>query len=74
MSKPENPFRCFNSSPEVIRMAVMLYIRFWTDIAWTWYVFIGSVITLAAAWLASFAFAPAPDARQGELAPGLSRE
>ena len=23
-----NPFRYFNSSPEVIRMAVMLYIRF----------------------------------------------
>ena len=28
MSKPENPFRCFNSSPEVIRTAVMLYIRY----------------------------------------------
>jgi len=28
MSKPINPFRCFNSSPEVIRMAVMLYVRF----------------------------------------------
>ena len=28
MSKPKNPFRCFNSSPEVIRMAVMLYIRY----------------------------------------------
>ena len=27
MSKPINPFRCFNSSPEVIRMAVMLYVR-----------------------------------------------
>jgi putative transposase len=27
MGKPENPFRYFNSSPEVIRMAVMLYIR-----------------------------------------------
>ena len=23
-----NPFRCFNSSPEVIRLAVMLYIRY----------------------------------------------
>ena len=23
-----NPFRCFNSSPEVIRMAVMLYLHF----------------------------------------------
>lgn len=28
MGKPINPFRCFNSSPEVIRMAVMLYVRF----------------------------------------------
>ena len=28
MSKPKNPFWCFNSSPEVIRMAVMLYIRY----------------------------------------------
>ena len=28
MSKPKNLFRCFNSSPEVIRMAVMLYIRY----------------------------------------------
>ena len=23
-----NPFRCFNSSPEVIRLAVMIYIRY----------------------------------------------
>ena len=23
-----NPFRCFNSSPEVIRLAVMMYVRF----------------------------------------------
>ena len=28
MSKPANPFRCFNSSPEVIRLVVMLYVRF----------------------------------------------
>ena len=28
MSKPKDPFRYFNSSPEVIRMAVMLYIRY----------------------------------------------
>ena len=24
----QNPFRYFNSSPEVIRLAVMLYVRF----------------------------------------------
>lgn len=28
MSKPANPFRCFNSSPEVIRLAVMMYVRY----------------------------------------------
>ena len=27
MTKP-NPFRCFKTSPEIIRLAVMLYIRF----------------------------------------------
>lgn len=26
--KPANPFRYFNSSPEVIRLVVMLYVRF----------------------------------------------
>ena len=25
---PTNPFRCFNSSPEVIRLVVMMYVRF----------------------------------------------
>ena len=28
MSKPYNPFRYFNSSPEVIRLVVMMYVRF----------------------------------------------
>ena len=27
-SKPANPFRWFDSSSEVIQMAVMLYVRF----------------------------------------------
>lgn len=26
--KPNSPFRCFNSSPEVIRLVVMMYVRF----------------------------------------------
>jgi putative transposase len=26
--KPANPFRCFQSSPEVIRLVVMMYVRF----------------------------------------------
>jgi putative transposase len=28
MSDKSNPFRYFNSSPEVIRLVVMMYIRF----------------------------------------------
>jgi SSS family solute:Na+ symporter len=47
----------------------MLYIFFATKIAWTWYVFIGSAITLVVAGLASFAFAPPPKNKQDELAP-----
>ena len=38
-------------------------------IAWPWYVLFGSLITLIVAWLASFAFEPAPKNRQDELAP-----
>jgi putative transposase len=26
--KPSSPFRYFNSSPEIIRLAVMMYVRF----------------------------------------------
>jgi Na+/proline symporter len=53
----------------LVSCASMLYIRFETNIAWTWYVFIGSVITLVVAWLASLAFPPAPESRRDELAP-----
>jgi putative transposase len=28
MADPKNPFRCFNSSPEVIRLVVMMYVRY----------------------------------------------
>ncbi len=48
---------------------VMLYIRFFTPIAWTWYVLIGSIVTFVVAWLAGFAFAPAPRDRRDELSP-----
>ena len=49
-------------------MAAMIYIRFATNIAWTWYVFIGSLITLVVAWLASLAFSAAPASRSQQLA------
>jgi Na+/proline symporter len=50
-------------------IVVMLYVRFYTPLAWTWYVLLGSAITLLVAWLASFAFEPAPAERRDELAP-----
>ena len=28
MTKPTNPFRYFSSSPEVIRLVVMMYVKF----------------------------------------------
>jgi SSS family solute:Na+ symporter len=37
----------------VVGLAVILYVRFRTPIAFTWYVLIGTVATFGAAWLAS---------------------
>jgi SSS family transporter len=65
--------RWVSEPPALIGMgasiAAMIYIRFATSIAWTWYVFIGSTITLVVAGLASIAFAPAPSNKQDQLAP-----
>lgn len=43
----------------LVSIASMLYVFLATKIAWTWYVFLGSLITFVVAWAASFAFAPA---------------
>ncbi len=56
----------------VASIVVMLYVRFYTPLAWTWYVLLGSGITLLVAWLASFAFAPASAEQRDELAPGTA--
>lgn len=56
----------------VTSLVLMLYVRFWTPLAWTWYVLLGSLITFVVAWAASYAFAPAPVERQDELAPGAA--
>ncbi len=53
----------------VTSIVCMLMIRFMTPIAWTWYVLIGSLITLAVAWLASFMFASSARAAASEVAP-----
>jgi len=70
--------RRVSQPPALIGMAVsivsMLYIYFATRIAWTWYVLLGSLITLVVAWLASFAFAPAPANKRDELAPAVATD
>jgi solute:Na+ symporter, SSS family len=70
--------RRVSQTPALIGMlvssAVMLYVYFGTRIAWTWYVFIGSCVTVIVAGLASLAFSPAPESRQDELAPGGARD
>jgi SSS family transporter len=54
--------RRVSQPPALIGMLVsivsMLYVFFGTKIAWTWYVFLGSLITFVVAWAASFAFPP----------------
>lgn len=55
----------------LVSLGTMLYIYLYHSktIAWTWYVFIGSVLTFIIAGLASFAFAPASKHRQNQLSP-----
>ena len=50
-------------------LITMLYIFLATKIAWTWYVFFGSAITVGVAWLSSLAFSCAPESRRNQLAP-----
>ena len=44
----------------LVSLGAMLYVFFATKIAWTWYAFLGSAITVVVAWLASFAFSALP--------------
>jgi Na+/proline symporter len=64
--------RRVSQPPALIGMLVsivsMLYVFFATKIAWTWYVFLGSLITFVVSWAASFAFAPAAE-RIGPIGP-----
>jgi len=50
----------------LVSMGSMLYVFLATKIAWTWYVLLGSLITFAVAWAASFAFSPAPSSEKAE--------
>jgi SSS family solute:Na+ symporter len=65
--------RRVSQPPALIGMLVsivsMLYVFFATQIAWTWYVFLGSLITFVVAWAASFAFSPAEIGQIGHIGP-----
>jgi Na+/proline symporter len=43
----------------MVGLAAVLYVRFLTDIAWTWYVVIGSVSTFATGWVLGLVLPPA---------------
>jgi len=53
----------------VTSIVIMLYIRFFTPIAWTWYVLIGSLITFVVAWAAGYMFAAPSREKRDELSP-----
>ncbi len=57
-------FKRVTQTPALVGMAasilLMIYIKFFTPLAWTWYVLVGSLTTLVVAWLASLIF---PDER-----------
>ena len=48
-------------------LGAVLYVRFFTNIAWTWYVVIGALTTFASGWLLGLVLEP-----QGPAAPGSS--
>ncbi len=60
-------FKRVTQTPALVGMAasilLMIYIKFFTPLAWTWYVLVGSLTTLVVAWLASLIF---PDERLQE--------
>ena len=70
--------RRVSQTPALIGMiasiCAMLYVFLATKIAWTWYVLMGSAITMLVAWISSFAFSPAPASMRDELAPAAVSE
>ncbi|MFL6231406.1 MAG: sodium:solute symporter [Pyrinomonadaceae bacterium] len=55
-------------------MVVMLYIRFMTPLAWTWYVLLGSAVTFLVAFAVTPFFKRAPAGKQDELAPAVATD
>jgi SSS family solute:Na+ symporter len=56
----------------IASIVVMLYIRFMTPLAWTWYVLLGSAITFLVAFAVTPFFRKATVGRQDELAPAAA--
>jgi SSS family solute:Na+ symporter len=58
----------------ITSIVVMLYIRFMTPLAWTWYVLLGSAVTFLVALAATPFFRAAPAAKRDELAPAAATD
>lgn len=58
----------------VASIVVMLYIRFMTPLAWTWYVLLGSAVTFLVAFAVTPFFRKTPAGKQDELAPAAAAE
>jgi SSS family transporter len=56
----------------IASIVIMLYVRFMTPLAWTWYVLLGSAITFLVALAATPFFRKASASRQDELAPAAA--
>jgi SSS family solute:Na+ symporter len=56
----------------IASIVVMLYVRFMTPLAWTWYVLLGSAITFLVAFAATPLFRKATARRQDEPAPAAA--
>jgi SSS family solute:Na+ symporter len=56
----------------IASIVVMLYVRFMTPLAWTWYVLLGSAITFLVAFAATPFFRKATAGRQDVLAPAAA--
>ena len=53
----------------LVSLGSMIYVFLATKIAWTWYAFLGSLITVVVAWVASFAFSPKAIGPIGQIGP-----
>jgi solute:Na+ symporter, SSS family len=53
----------------IVGLLTMVVVWGWTPIAWTWYVFIGSSVTVAVAWTLSFVLTEVPPHAEARATP-----